>query len=291
VGRVETVRGPLLETTTHDGRNPGRELVGAAPGRVLPEDRDQGLSRRPLPKGRLPREHLVEDGPEREDVRALVGGQPLSLLGRHVGNSPEDGAGRGLLRGGRRGRGGGFDEQGRLKLGETEIEDLHVATSGHEEVLRLEVPVNDSLRVGGRQPVRDLNRVADRLDRGQVAFLNSLAKRRALEELVHHEGSFVVGAHVEHRQHVRMAEGAGGTGFLLEAPQALRVVHARVGQNLDRHVAAQARVAGTVDLAHAPGPEGSDDRIGPEPGSCEQGQAEPPFRSGDSSRLGRPDQA
>ena len=48
-----------------------------------------------------------------------------------------------------------------------------------------------------------------------------------------------------------MVERAGGPRLLLEAAQALGVGGERGGQHLDRDVAAEPRVAGAVDLAHA----------------------------------------
>jgi hypothetical protein len=50
--------------------------------------------------------------------------------------------------------------------------------------------------------------------------------------------------------------------FTLEAGQSLGVPGHLAGQDLDRHLATQLRVASAVDLAHTPGPEGLKDLIG-----------------------------
>ena len=42
-------------------------------------------------------------------------------------------------------------------------------------------------------------------------------------------------------------------GFALEAREAVGVSRERLGQGLERHVAVELGVAGTVDLAHPPG--------------------------------------
>ena len=42
-----------------------------------------------------------------------------------------------------------------LQAGQAEIEDLHAAVGGQEDVLRLDVAVDDALGVGGGQPVGD----------------------------------------------------------------------------------------------------------------------------------------
>ena len=65
-----------------------------------------------------------------------------------------------------------------------------------------------------------------------------------------------------------MVEGAGRARLLLEAPQAVRHRCEKRGrQDLDRDLAAQARVAGAVDLAHAARAEGGEDLVGPEAGA------------------------
>ena len=58
-----------------------------------------------------------------------------------------------------------------------------------------------------------------------------------------------------------MAEGAGGPGLLLEALQAVLVGGQLLGDDLDGHVAAEARVVGAVDLAHAARAERRDDLV------------------------------
>ena len=49
--------------------------------------------------------------------------------------------------------------------------------------------------------------------------------------------------------------------FALEPRQALGIVRERVGQDLDRDVAIELRVAGPIDLAHAAGAEGGEDLV------------------------------
>ena len=94
--------------------------------RLVPEDRRHRLGAR-VPLERLPaREHLVEDRPEREDVRAVVDRQSPHLLGRHVARGPHDRAGLGVALARRRARllarSDGLDP-----LRQAEVEDLDVA--------------------------------------------------------------------------------------------------------------------------------------------------------------------
>ena len=74
---------------------------------------------------------LVQDHPERVDVRARVHLLAFDLLGRHVRGSADHAAGR---------------RQTVLvvdELGDAEVEDLGFAAIGDEDVVRLQVAVNN----------------------------------------------------------------------------------------------------------------------------------------------------
>ena len=55
------------------------------------------------------------------------------------------------------------------ELGEPEVENLHAAISGDEDVLRLQIAMNDPLLVRRRQTTRDLHRILNRLAHRQRA--------------------------------------------------------------------------------------------------------------------------
>ncbi len=85
--------------------------VGGTPGAadgdrlgILLEDRRGGLDAGRSAERSLPGQHLVEDDTEGEDVRAVIGGLALHLLGRHVGDGAEQATGSGI-EGRRRGLG------------------------------------------------------------------------------------------------------------------------------------------------------------------------------------------
>ena len=262
VSGVKALLGPLLEAVCHDPLQRGRG-GGARFGdgrRVVLQDRGHRLGRRCALEGPAAREHLVKHRAQREDVRALVGGQLLHLLGRHVADGSEAMARVGA------GRYGGARAPFRThQLGEPEVEDLDPTVAADEEVLRLDVAMDDALLVRGGQTACDLHGVVQRLARRQSGAAQDRAKRRPLQQLRDQVGGPVLGADVVDGEHVGVIQGAGGAGFLREAAQALFVPGERRRQHLERDLAAQSRVARAVDLAHASRAEGVEHLVRAEP--------------------------
>ena len=107
---------------------------------------------------RLPREHLVEDRAEGEDVGAVVRALSANLLRRHVAERSQDDAWLGAGR--NRGEVGLTPHtRGLGELRQAEVEDLHPAVGGDEEILGLQIAVNDPLLVRGGEAVRDADGV------------------------------------------------------------------------------------------------------------------------------------
>jgi tetratricopeptide (TPR) repeat protein len=82
-----------------------------------------------------------------------------------------------------RGRGRERAHAGQRRLGvpqfcQTEIENLHAAVVGHDDVLRLEVAVDDSVLVRGGQAVGDLDSELDGLAEGYRTSAQGFANRR-----------------------------------------------------------------------------------------------------------------
>ena len=71
-------------------------------------------------------------------------------------------------------------------------------------------------------------------------------------------------ADVVHGEDVRVVQRRGRAGFLLESMEAIGVGRECAGQDLDRHVTPEPRIARTVDLAHAACAKCGDDLIRPE---------------------------
>ena len=226
------------------------------------EDRGQGVGRGVAGEGPAARQHLVQHGPEREDVRAMVRGQAPHLLRGHVAERAQHHARLGRRAQGRSAGAGPLG--GPRNPGQAEVEDLHATVVGHEQVGGLEIAVHDALRMGGGQPSRDLHAVVHRLADTARRPAQDLAHGGAFQQLRNQVGGAVMGPHVEENQEVRMAERSCRPRLLLEAAQAIGVGREGAGQDLQRDLAADTKVFCAVDLAHASSAQGAEDFVGPE---------------------------
>ena len=161
-----------------------------------------------LPHKRLAGHRLGEHDAHRVDVGAAVRVHPGGLLRRHVRDLALEDTGLRLLGLVRR-------------LGDAEIDDLHLAIVGEEHVLRVDVAVHDLERRAGviLQVVRVLERREDLADHPQVhragegAVAELLAppdhalERAALEVLHRHEVAPVLLADLVRLHDVRVMPG------------------------------------------------------------------------------------
>ena len=107
---------------------------------------------------------------------------------------------------------------------------------------------------------RILNCLAD----GDRARVHAFAKGLSFEQLRHDERRIGVGADVMHGEDVRVAQCCGRAGLLLEAVEAIDMGRKDAGQDLDRYVTPEPRIARPVHLAHAARAERGHDLVGPE---------------------------
>ncbi len=217
-------------------------------------------------EGRPSREHLQQNDAERPDVGTAVDRLPPGLLGRHVGRGPEDDAGpRGLVRERRRLRVVALLLLGiaREGLGQTEVQELHLAVWCHRHVRGFEVAVDDPLLVRVLERfchlASDRQRLADR-DR---PLLETFEERRALSHL-HDQGprparilDAVDGGDVG------VVERGQESSLTLEAGHSPRTRSHVVGQHLERDLAPQARVSRPVHLSHPALAERANDFVAP----------------------------
>ena len=101
----------------------------------------------------------------------------------------------------------------------------------------------------------DLDAEAHDLIERERALLQAIRERLALQVLHHQEVDAVLAADVVEDADVRMAQRRDRAGLALEALASLLRRRVR-GQDLDGDDSLEARVAGPVDLAHSPRPEG-----------------------------------
>jgi hypothetical protein len=214
---LEPLFGLLLQAMPYDLLELWRYLRNRW--RVLLKNRIHRLDARIAQKRPPARQHLVQNRPQRENVRPMIGRLPLHLLRRHVGRRSKNHSGSGL----------GLDLILLLRPwlhqpGQPEVENLHAAVSSDEDVLRLEIPVHDTFIMGGSQALGDLAGIFDRFTFRDGAAGEPLAQCGSFEQLGDKIGRTLFSADRVDRQDIRMVQQAGRSRFLLEPPQALRIV-------------------------------------------------------------------
>src|SRR5713226_8674981 len=98
---------------------------------------------------------MVDNGAETEQIAAVIDGLAERLFGAHVPGGSEDMPLLGLLLGGRRSQTVGAFLQ--HPLGQTEVQDLDLASLVQADILWLDVTMDDPAGVGGIECVGDLN--------------------------------------------------------------------------------------------------------------------------------------
>ena len=222
-------------------------------------------------EGSTPCDRLVENAAEREDVGTGIDGPPLHLLGRHVARGSEHDSLAGPML---RPCGGGAQILLRCaslrELREAEIQDLRVAVFGDHEVARLQIPVNDSRRVGVSEPFGSLGEVAEQ--RAKVFFFRMHLVREGLPIDPFHRdevdgsrcsipdvravtGTDLISSDLIDRDDVRVIEGRGGFRFENEPAKPFLVPHQHGRKDFQRDATLEGQILGEVNFPHSPGPE------------------------------------
>ena len=197
-------------------------------------------------------QHLPQHHTERPDVCALVHHRPARLLGAHVGRSAQDHARLGHRRGCDRGRIGARARRraGLQGLGQAEIEHLHRAIGPHLDVGGFQVAVNDAALVRGFERFGDLAGEHERFGNGNRPTCDALRQVFPLDQL-HHDGRHPATLFQSvDGSDVRMVERGQHFRFALEARQPVGVSGERRRQDLDRHLAFEARIGRPIHLSH-----------------------------------------
>ncbi len=239
---IETAAEQLVELLGDRGRQ-------GLPVRLAGEDAGDGVGNRFRREGLFARQYLVQNATEGPDIGAAVDPAGAGLLGRHVRRRAQNHsrARRGEAQRRRMCSSGAVGVIGE-GLGQPEIQDLDLAFRGDLDVGGLEVAVDDALLVGGFERLGDLP--------GQVQGLvepDRTAERLAGRQLQHQERHPFGLLEPVDRGDIGMVQRRQQAGFPLEAGQPLRIPRERFGQDLDRHLAAEARVHRAVHFPHAAG--------------------------------------
>ena len=225
-------------------------------------DRGDHVGHRPAGEERPAGQHLPQQHAERPHVRASVHRLAARLLRRHVGRRAEDDAGnRPGVRESRRLRHHRAEDRPSRdslaqRLGEAEVEHLHLAAGRELDVRGLQVAMDDALVVGFLEGFGDLRGDLECLVEGNRAACEPLLEVFALHQFERDEelpGRFfqpVDGGDV------RVVQRGEQLGLAPESSEALGVLGHFGRQHFDRDIAPQRRVGGAVDLAHSAGANG-----------------------------------
>jgi hypothetical protein len=137
------------------------------------------------------------------------------------------------------------------ELGETKVDDLHVAVVCDQQVLGLEVAMNDAVLVHFGQRIAGLDGPVERPSQLHRAIAKHVAQRTSLDVLHRDVGPVVDLTDVVNRRDVRMVDRRGQPGFL-KKPLAPGLVAREVrADQFERGPALQLEVFDEKDLAHS----------------------------------------
>jgi hypothetical protein len=221
--------------------------------RILAEDGGERFRHRLPLEGPVARGHLVEHGAEGELVRSEIDRPPDRLFGRHVSDCAHHDAGLGHG-GDRRGVGLLAAVLRKRELRQAEVENLDEPLVGDHHVFGLDVPVDDSPRVGPGEPLGNLRREAEQLAQGERAFGKRLSQRDSFDEFHDEEEARSDLFHLVDRDDVGMVQSGGRARLALETVEPVPVRGKPRRQDLDRDGATEPGVARPVHLAMPPAP-------------------------------------
>ncbi len=212
-------------------------------------------------------QHLVEHHAQREEVGPVVHLLALDLLRRHVVGRAEELTLLGEVRA--------------VEPGDAEVRDLHPVVRGDEDVRRLDVAVDDPVRMRVVQRVPHLGDGVDHeLHRQRLVVLEQELQVRPAHVLHGDEGDPVLARlhHVVDGDDVGMGQDAGALRLAHEAePELLHLLvldGVADAERLERDQTADQRVAGEVDHPHGALADLIDNFVAAEPGRSQRQHGE-----------------
>ncbi len=238
---------------------------GGPPRLVSQHGRDHDLRGLALERAHA-REALEQHAPERERIGPAVLREAADLLGTHVARRAHrlaharkprsPGTGRRLGGGRLRPR-----APGPPAAGQAEIQHLHEAVRGDHDVPGLEIAVDHALGMRERQRFRDLRSDRQRLHAGDGTPIQLFPQRGPVDHLHRQKVHVLIGVEVVDRRDVGVVQVREGEGFAPEALAGVVALEHPGGQDLERHLALEPRVAGLVDDAHSAFPDLPEDAV------------------------------
>ena len=154
------------------------------------------------------------------------------------------------------------------KLGQAKVQNLCVAIGSDENVFGLQITVDNSFFVSGREPARDLGAILDGLARRNCTGHQSIAHGLAFQKFGDNVRRALKSADVKDSENVGMIQNARGARFLFESLQAVCVQRQFGREKLDRDVAAQRAVVGAINFAHSARADERANLIAAQPSTC-----------------------
>ena len=171
------------------------------------------------------------------------------------------------------GGGGAGAQASDAVVDQPEIHQFDRTMEGHDQVVRLHVPVDETVGVGMGQGCGGLAGKVEGLGQGEGAVRIDDLGRRPTRGVFHdtsmHPGRRIVDQVVDRHQS-RMAELAGGPGFTNEGLDISGILQARGMGDLDGHLAVDRQLSAKEDRAHA---AASKQTLDPIAGDLGQGDA------------------
>ena len=154
-----------------------------------------------------------------------------------------------------------------MKTGETKVEHFHLTIRGKENVGRLQVAVDDAFLVRRGQAVgnggSDLHRLAPR----QRSAFEPRAECLSVEQFHDRVDPLVGATNIVNGQDVGMRERRNRPSLTLEALARVGTCRRPVAHYLDRDIALEPRVVGSIHLAHPARADRGHNLIGAEAGA------------------------
>ena len=200
--------------------------------------------------------HFVDHRPEREEIAAVIDRVAEQPFRRHVVGRPEDAAGRGEA------AARFLIEVGDRRLfGESEVEQLHDAALGDEDIGGLHVTMNDTLLVRRVERIGDLDGNVNHFEGAQPSAGHAHFQRLTTEQFHGNEGAAFEFIDLIDGADMRVIERRRRLGFALELAERGGICGKRVRNELQRNRTAEPSVLGLVDHAHPACAEQLDDVI------------------------------